>query len=187
MTEKLSTMFRAIVDAELLSTVNFLRGVPDSWSYLDADVRQRLQNYVANLPAADLDEIDFLLAYTPLQVQARQRVRTATKKELREVLFFDLPAAVADKYIALYLESQSFDDANEWARHISVHTNEFTADHVRELLSKMSKNDQVLNSFQIGPLIGNLRSRKKIPDDEFELLLLENGLGDHSLAAKGPI
>ncbi len=182
--DKLSAMFRAVVDAELLATINFLKSVPDSWPYLDADVRQRLQNYVDSLPAVDLDEVDFLLKYAPLQVQARHRVRVATKKELCDTLFFDLPADVADKYIALYLESRSFDDANEWARQMAIHTDDFTADHIRKLLAGMSKNDQILGSFQIAPLIGNLRSRKKLREDEFESLLHENGLEEHSLAAE---
>jgi hypothetical protein len=182
--EKLSALFRAVSDPDLLSTINFIKGVPDSWQHLDADVRQRLQNYVSNLPAAELDEVDFLLKYAPLQVQARQRVRVATKKELRDTLFFDLPAEVADKYITLYLESRSFDDANEWAKHMAIHTDDFTADHVRKLLANMSKNEQIMGSFQIGPLIGNLRSRKKLPEDEFESLLHEHGLAEHSLATK---
>jgi hypothetical protein len=183
MREKLSAMFRAVPDKELQATTTFLKSVPDSWQYLEADVRQRLQNYVSDLPAADLDEIDSLLKYAPLQAQARQRVRVATKKELREVLFFDLPAEVADKYIDLYLKSRSFDDANDWAKHMVVYTGDFTADHVRKLLTNIAKNDQILGSFQIGPLISNLRTLKKLPEDEFELLLQQNRLDEFSLAA----
>lgn len=182
--EKLSTMFRAVPDAELLATINFLRSVPDSWQYLEADVRQRLQNYVSSLPADDLDQVDFLLRYAPLQMQARDRVRAATKKELREALFFDLPSEVADKYIDFYLESRSFDDANDWAKHMIVHTGDFTADHVRRLLENAAKNDQILGSFQLGPLISNLRSRKKLSDAEFESLLQQNGLEEHTFAAR---
>lgn len=185
MVERLSAMLRGVTDGELMAAINFLKSVRDSWQYLDADVRQRLQNYVSNLPAADLEALDFLLQYSPLQVQARHRVRVATKKEIRDALFFDLPAEVADKYIDLYLESRSFDDANDWAKHMTIHTSDFTADHVRRLLLNAAKNNQVLESFQLGPLIINLRSRKKLPEDEFEILLEQNGLKEHTLAAKG--
>lgn len=174
-------MFRAVADVDLLATVNFIASVPDSWQYLEADVCQRLQNYVSNLPAADLDELEFLLKYAPLQVQARHRVRVATKKELREAFFFEIPIEVADRYIDLYLESGSFDGANDWAKELIIHAGEFTADHVRRLLTSMGNNNQILGSFQLGSLIVNLRSRKKIPEEEFESLLQKNGLDVHSL------
>ena len=64
---------------------------------------------------------------------------------------------------------------------MAAHANDFSADHVRKLLTSMSQNSQILGSFQIGPLISNLRSRKKLPEDEFESLLQENGLEEHSL------
>lgn len=185
MAEKLSTMFRTVPDGELLAAINFLRSVPDSWQYLDPDVQQRLQNFVSNLPTADLDELEYLLKYTPLQTQARNRVRIATKKELRFTMFLDMPVEVADRCIDLFLETRSFDDANEWAKHISIYADEITADHVRRLLTNMSKNDQILGSYQIGPLIAHLRSRKKLPEDEFEKILQGNGLEQHSLAEKG--
>ena len=173
---------------ELISPLEYIDldrlQAPDSWQYLEADVRQRLQNYVSNFPAANLNEVDFLVKYAPLEVQARHRVRIATKKELRDTLFFDLPAEVADKYIDLYMESRSFDDANDWAKHMATHTGDFTADHVRRLLTSLAKNDQILGSFQLGPLISNLRSRKKLSEDEFESLLQRNGLEEHSLAAR---
>lgn len=180
--EKLSAMFRAVPDVDLLATVNFLERVPDSWQYLEPDVRQRLENYVLKLPSDDLDDLSFLLTYLPLQVQARQRVKWASKKELSSALFFDVPKEVADRFIALYLDSRSFDDANEWAKQMFGHTGDFDVDHVRRILSGAAKNDQVLGSFQIGALVSNLRSTKKLPKDEFERILVENGLKEYSLS-----
>jgi len=183
LSEKLSTMFRNVADAHLITTIKFLQDVPDTWQFLGPDVRQRLQNYVTKLPGDDLDEVDFLLGYVHLQAQARHRVRVATKKELSNTMFFDMPKEVADKFISLYLESKSFDDANDWAKQMLVYTVDFTADHIRTLLTNAAKNSQVLNSFQIGPLISNLRSKKKIPNDEFEKLLTDNALGEYVLVA----
>jgi hypothetical protein len=185
LSEKLSAMFRAMSDVALLMAIFFLKSVPDSWQFLEADVRQRLQNYVANLPGDDLDELDFLLEYPPLQVQARHRVTIATKKELSGVLYFDMPKEVADKFISLYLESTSFDEANDWAKQMFIHTGDFTPDHVRRILNGVTKNSQVSGSFQIGALINSLRSRKKLPAEEFEQLLKNNGLEEYTLAARG--
>jgi hypothetical protein len=183
--DTLSAVFRTVLDVDLLATINFLKLVPDSWQYLEADVRQRIQNYTSELPADDLDEMDFLLDFSPLQVQARRRVMFATKKELSQTFFFAYPKEVVDRVIALYLESKSFDEANDWAKQMFPYTDDFNADHVRRVLSNAAKNGQILGSFQIGPLVSNLRSRKKLSVDEFERLLSENGLEEYALVASG--
>jgi hypothetical protein len=174
--ETLSNMFRAVPDAELLATINFLQNVPDSWQYLEADVRQRLENYVSDLPSHDIDEVDFLLRYVPLQVYARRRVKVATKQELRDKVPFDLPTEVADRCIDLYLESRSFDDANDWAKFLIIYSGDFTADHVRRLLQNAGKNAQILGSFQFGHFVNKLRSHEKLPNHEFESLVQQNSL-----------
>jgi len=174
--ETLSNMFRGVPDAGLLATINFLQSVPDSWQYLEADVRQRLENYVSGLPSEDIDEVDFLLRYVPLQVHARSRVKVATKKELRDKVPFDLPTEVADRCLDLYLESRSFDDANDWAKFLLIYSGDFTSDHVRRLLQNAGKNAQVVGSFQFRYFVAKLRSHKKLPDDEFQSMLQENGL-----------
>jgi len=182
--EKLTSMFRAVEDSELRSAVEILEDVPDTWQYLDADVRQRLQNYVLALPGEDFNETEFLLQYSPLQLQARQRVWRATKIELRDYIFFDMPSEIADRYVEIYLDSGSFDDANEWAKQIVLHAGEFNAAHVRKILINAARNTQVRGSFQLGPLIGALRSREKLPKEEFERLLGENDLGEYSSASR---
>jgi hypothetical protein len=142
---------------------------------------------VANLPGDDLDEIDFLLGYVPLQIQARHRVAIATKQELSSVIYFDMPNEVADRFISLYLEAKSFDEANDLAKELFFYTGDFKPDHVRRILAGAAKNAQVTGSFQIGSLINSLRARKTLPADEFEKLLNDNGLEEHSLAGSGHV
>lgn len=178
-------MYRAVSDPDLLMTILFVKDVQDTWQFLEDDVRQRLRNYVSSLPVADFVEIDFLLEFPPLHAQARHRVQIATKKELSSQLYFGMPKEVADKYIAFYLESKSFDDANEWAKQMLIYTDDFKADHIRKLLVGAGKNSQVSGSFQIGPLINKLRLWKTLPEDEFEQLLSSNKLEEHTLAARG--
>lgn len=62
-----------------------------------------------------------------------------------------------------------------------MNSNDFTDDHIRRILTNAAKNNQLLGSVQIGPLIGSLRSRKKLPEAEFEKLLKEHGLAEHAL------
>lgn len=182
---RLSAMFRSVEDAELQTAVAFLENVPDCWQYLEADVRQRLKNYVEVLPERDLESLEFLLQFFPLQPQARQRVKFATRKELKELWILDLPVELVDRYIEIYMDSGSFDEANDWAKYMIPYAMDFNADHVRKLLSSAKKNAQILGSFQLGPLIAALRAKMHLPLNEFEALLMANGLEEHSLAAKG--
>jgi hypothetical protein len=181
--ERLSALFRSVPDSSLSSTVYFLRDVKDTWQHLAADVTQRVQNYVRNLPSSDHEHLAFLLKYPPLQIQARQRVHTSTRQEISASFFFEMPVEVADRFIAIYLSSSSFDEANACAKQMMPDTDDFTADHVRRLLTSVSKKDQVRGSFQLGPLIANLRSKEKLPQDEFESLLKESGLAEFALPA----
>ncbi len=183
LSERLSHLFRTVPDKELSSATSFLQYVGDCWQYLEADIRQRIQNYVKDLPADDLDSLEFYLEYTPLQTQARHRVTVATKKELSQTMFWDMPNEVADKFISFYLESDSFDDANTWAKQMFVHTGDFKPDHVRRLIAGAAKNSQVTGSFQFTAFLNTLRGKKKLPADEFERLLRENGLEEFALSA----
>lgn len=179
MDEILSSLFQAVPDTNLIAAIEFLRSMLDSWQYLDESVHQRLQQYVADLPSEYLNEIGFMLSYEPLKVQARNRVCIATKKELCEAMFLDLPTEVADRLIDLYLAVSSFDSANAWAKVMAQHTSDFTTDHVVRLITSIASNNQITGSFQISMLIENLRSQKKLPDRDFESLLRENGLAQY--------
>lgn len=179
--ERLSALFRSIPDASLFAAVYFLRDVNDTWQYLDADVIQRTRNYVENLPPIDYDELEFLLTYPQLQVQARQRVKVSTREEIAGAMFLNLPSEVADRFITIYLASSSFDDANVCAKQMMFYISDFTAGHIRRILTSANKKDQVRGSFQLGALISNLRNSEKIPQEEFETLLKENGLDEFAV------
>lgn len=177
--EKLSVMFRAVSDEDLMQSVQFLRFVPDSWQYLGVDIHQRLKNYVLDLPKEDLDEIDFLLEYPPLVDQARRRVKKATKKELIGTIFFTLPNEVADRYVDIYLNSSSFDEANEWAKQMLMNIEDFSTEQVKKILAGASENGQIRGSFQIGALINGFRAKSKLPAEDFDALLVDLNLEEH--------
>ncbi|MGR6799590.1 hypothetical protein ACU6VJ_17215 [Sphaerotilus sulfidivorans] len=178
--ERLSALFRSVPDPLLSRIIYFLRKVQDTWQHLEADVVQRVQNYVCNLPSNDFDDVEFLLKYPPLQAQAKERVRSATRQDINAAIFFDMPPEVADRLITIYLASSSFDDANSCAKQLMQITSDLTADHVRRLLTGVAKMDQVRGSFQLGPLIENLRTKRKLSPEEFDAALKENGLDEFS-------
>ncbi|WP_210412655.1 hypothetical protein [Luteimonas granuli] len=178
--EKLSPLVRQVADSELYSTFSFFQQVPDVWQFLAVDVRQKLSNYVLDMPSSHFDYVDAALSFAPLREAAQRRIKRATRKELAEIIFFDLPSEVGDRFVDIYLDSQSFDQANSWAKHMITHSGDFSADHVRRILQDASANGEVLGSFELGPLISALRKRKILSTHEFETLLTNHGLEDYA-------
>jgi hypothetical protein len=184
--EKLSPLLRSLEDGELKRAIDFFRLTADTWQHVGGDVRQRLENFVSSLPAALMDDIDFLLSFAPLRAQALSRVAIATRAELKSAVFFMLPPEVSDRFISIYLESINFDQANEWAKHLAIHASDFNDEQIRRIIMGASRNEQILYSFELGALLNVLRSRRKISEDEFDGLLRANGLVRYAPASPQP-
>jgi hypothetical protein len=174
--EKLSAVFRSVDDVDLLQSVDFLGRVPDCWQYLDADVRQRLQNYVAALPAQHLEEVERILGIVPLRDFAERRIKGATRSELKEAMSFEVPTIFIDQFITIYLESTSFEQANECAKRLLFVASNFSSDQVRRIVMNAAQNSQVLESFELDRLLNALRAREKLSVGEFDQLLAQHGL-----------
>lgn len=178
--EKLSPLIRQVDDSSLYSIFSFFDLVPDVWHFLEIDVQQKLNNYVLDMPAGHFDYIEDALRFAPLKESAEKRVKKATRSELADIIFFDLPSQVGDRFVEIYLASKSFDQANSWAKHMIIHSGDLSADQVRRILQHASGNDQIIGSFEIGALISALRKRKTLPVQEFESLLNAHGLGEYA-------
>lgn len=181
--EKLSPLFRAVTDDAMHLQVNFLKGVPDTWQYLDADVRQRLQNYVVDLPPEEVEQLGFLLSYPELQVQARKRVRKITQEEVVSSLFFDVPKEIGDRIVSLYANSRSYQAAEILGSNLVLYSRELDVEQIGQLIIGAGKNGHVAGSHQFPALIKSLREAKKIADDKLDNLLHRNGLSHFSLSA----
>lgn len=186
LSKKLSALLRSLDDAELNRVIAFFQLTKDSWQHVENDVRQRIENFVSALPSNLIDDIDFLLSFDPLRKQALSRIAAATRAELKETIFFTLPSEVADRLIAIYLDSPNFDQANEWAKHLAIHASDFNEDQIRRIVTGAAKNEQVLNSFELGALLNVLRRRKKIPEEDFDGLLMTNELSKYAPASPQP-
>jgi len=173
---KLSPLLRSLDDVELKRVIDFFQLIPDAWQYVESDVQQRIENFLSSLPSELLDEMEFLLSFPPFRKQALSRIKIATRTELKACMFIFLPLEVAERFIAIFLESPNFDQANEWAKHLAIYASDFNEDQIRRIVTCAAKNDQVLHSFELGALLNALRSRKKIPEVDFDDLLKANGL-----------
>lgn len=179
--EKSSQVLSSIKDDELKIIHAFFRSVSDVWQYLDSSIRLRCENFVENLPKDIFDDIDWYLEFIPLKKSALIRVNKSTISDYSNALFFDLPKEVADKFIKSYLEAFSFDVANSWSKLISDYAADLRPEHIAELIVNISKNSQILSSFELPVLIKKLRSVERIPHADFEVLLLSNGLEKYAL------
>lgn len=179
LSERLSPLFRATPDATMERCVSAVQTIPECWSFLEADVRHRLELFVINLPSEVFQfdpSVDFLLDYAPLQSAIRKRIKKATKAELVACVFFDSPPEIIDRWITLYLGSSSFDEANDWGRQMMRELGDFSPTHVQHLLSESAKNVQITGSFGFEALVPALRSKKIIPTADFDDLLRANDL-----------
>lgn len=184
--EKLSPLLRSLEDAELKRVIAFFQLIPDTWQYVESDVRQRIENFVSSLPGELFHDVDFLLSFAPLHKQALSRISVATRAELKGTPFFILPPEVADRFITIFLDSRNFDQANEWAKHLAIHASDLNEDQIRRIVTSAATNHQVRDSFELGALLNVLRSRKKIPETDFDGLLNANGLSRYAPALPQP-
>lgn len=182
--EKLPALFKNLSDKELYVATECLEAVPNTWHFLTEDIKLRLQGYVENLSVSEIERIEFLLNFQPLKEAAIIRLQTVSRNELRTVVRHSLnpPAEIVDRLIDLYLQSSSFDQANLQGRDMVQFADNFSENQIRLMLNRVSQNDQLMGSFQLAPLIARLRASNKVSVDEFEKLLLENGLTTYRLA-----
>ncbi len=176
--DKLSGLFRSLEDKDFNKTFYVLQHLPDSWEYLDCDVKQKLRAYVEVLSKEQLDEIGFLLTHTGLSASAKKRIRIATRADLDDpVLFvFDLPSPVADRIVELFSESGSFAQANSFSSTVTQYATDFSKEQVEMIIRACGENDQIKDSFQVGSVINSMRKNKNVTDAEIDTWLIEVGL-----------
>jgi hypothetical protein len=186
MEERLPSLLRALPDDALNWGIFVLTRFNDYWEILPQDVQLKIEAYAAALPEEHFMDIDDILKYGPLRRHAERRVRLASRKDIRECIFFEMPSIVADRCIALYLESKNFAQANEWASEMRMYANNFSAEQQRRILSGVRDNDQLRYANTVSSVISTLRQTKIIALAEFESILEANGLQQFMLDASEP-
>jgi glutamyl-tRNA reductase len=156
--------------------IPLIRHVEDSWSYLEADIRQKIQTYVENLPKEEIENIDIFLSIQGLKSFAEKRLKKATRTELDEAIFFVIPLQVSDRIIELYSESRNFDQANNFASTVIRYATDYSKEQIQKIISVCGDNDQIKHSFDVGSVINSIRKNKNANDDEIDGWLVEADL-----------
>lgn len=173
LTEKLSSIVRSLAVEKLDRVIPLIRHVEDSWSYLEADIRQKIQTYVENLPKEEIENIDIFLSIQGLKSFAEKRLKKATRTELDEAIFFVIPLQVSDRIIELYSESRNFDQANNFASTVIRYATDYSKEQIQKIISVCGDNDQIKHSFDVGSVINSIRKNKNANDDEIDGWLVE--------------
>lgn len=176
LTEKLSSIVRSLAVEKLDRVIPLIRHVEDSWSYLEADIRQKIQTYVENLPKEEIENIDIFLSIQGLKSFAEKRLKKATRTELDEAIFFVIPLQVNDRIIELYSESRNFDQANNFASTVIRYATDYSKEQIQKIISVCGDNDQIKHSFDVGSVINSIRKNKNANDDEIDGWLVEADL-----------
>ena len=168
MKDKLSSIVRNIEADALKNVIQLISRVNDVWPYFDQDVKQKIEAFVENLPTENFDDIDIILSLNFLVGSAEKRISKATRKEISETLFFDLPTQVGNRVVELYEQSRSFDQANSFAPTVALHARDYTREQIKSIIEASGNNDQITNSFEVGTVIKALRANQLVTDDEID-------------------
>jgi hypothetical protein len=143
---------------------------------LNDDVKQKLEFYVESLPVDQFDDLDFLLEHTELSKSATKRLNKATMAELDEPLFFHLPKQVGDRIVSLFINSNSFGQANSFSTTVTKYAADFNKEQVEKIIKSCGNNYEIKNSFEVGTVINALRRNKSVSDEEIDSWLTEVSL-----------
>lgn len=165
---KLSNIVRTVESENLGKVIPLISKVKDSWSCFEVDVRQKFESYVENLPTENFQDIDVILSINDLEAAAKKRISRATRAELDEPIFWDVPLQVSDRIIELYADSGSFDQANSFASTVIRYAGDYTRTQIQRIIEKCGKNDQIEYSFEVGTVINALRKNKSVSNDDID-------------------
>ncbi len=183
--QKLSDLLRSIKDYNLHKITRIILFYPELWSYIDRDVKQKIENYVQNLPIKDLTILDNFLDFKPLQLHAKIRVsKIHQQEELDATIDFGIHPIIADRSIEIYLSSNSYEYSNNWSKFITRNSDDYSSDQIEKIVKGIGANDQIKDSFSVASVISALRKQNKLEPLVFEKLLEENDLKKHMLSNK---
>jgi hypothetical protein len=181
--EKLTTIIRPVSDERLRIVSWFFTRFPQVWDAIEVDLQHRIDNFVSDLPAEHISDLDGLIRTPFFETSAVRRLRRATRSELAKAFWVDMPEQISDRYVELYVESENFDQANSWAREVVIHASDFSRGQQETLIRGAAQNGQVLSSFEFGSVVAALRQTDVIPSVEYEALLGECNLEKYQAEA----
>ncbi|WP_072295091.1 hypothetical protein [Paracoccus sp. SM22M-07] len=172
----LSKQIENILDSDLHHAFHPICKVQNSWHALDFAQRDRLCRYVKNLPPIHVDDLNELLAFSPLKEAAATRLARMSLDELDKAYFIWLRTEVMDRLIELSLYSKDIESANKSIRNILIYQSDLTESQIVRLLTAINENQFLVASGELDNLIKCFRDSSAISFTRLEATLSEVGL-----------
>jgi hypothetical protein len=182
--EQIPKIFLDISDDKLTNLAKLITYAPECMDALPYNTRLRLVGYIENMPTENFESIESLYDCVPLKIHAEKRIRSATRKDFDDSLFFTLPPLLCERLIELYIGSRSFAEANWGAQAIMRGISDFSSGQRLDIVKNIKSNDQLINSNTLLALINRIRLSKDTTDEEFDKLLSEKGLEKYTRTMK---
>jgi len=176
LSEKFSDLIKSLKDDKLSRIGSIIKKLPEYWIYIDNDVKQKLENYVENLPTAEIFRLDGLLELKPLQLYAQKRFYKITQKELSDLCCFGASDSVIELSIKLFLTPNLQQSTVDWVGFIQENASDYSLDQVKIIIEDISLNDQIEKFGKIRNMITAFKQSKKLDQTIFENLIRENNL-----------
>ncbi|MCC4634491.1 hypothetical protein [Xanthomonas dyei] len=175
----ISPAIRRLEDSQLNLAVQFLCSCGSAWELVEADVSQKILTFIREASAENFDVLERAIYFEAFATDAKKRIARATIEEIESVLWFDLPSAVGDRLVTLYLASRSFAEANRIGRSLALYASELSLSHAQRIILEAARNEEILGSFDFPSLLNSLHKKTKGVRElgDFSAVLTEAGLG----------
>ena len=160
------------------------------WPYFKEVDQLRIRTFIENMPKENIELLEGILNQYdhPLYAVAAQRIKHAGIDEISNAAWFTLPDEAIDRLLELYPHVRNYDEANKIGYTLlDVIGSGVNADQrIRQVLDVAAKNDQVLYSNALRPMLAKMCEKMNMDalNNELERLGLEWRLRDETGSAK---
>jgi hypothetical protein len=138
--------------------------------------RLLIKNHIKELPPNNLDLLDKLARIPDLRDIVLERIGKTPRSELYDIIPFAIPKTTRELIIKLYLKSENFEQANDFASVVRNAIDDCDDDDVNKLINGFDENGQVTSSFEFKTILFKLKNRKKIIEEKYNELIDKYGI-----------
>ncbi|HBT6252246.1 TPA: hypothetical protein MCD41_005421, partial [Klebsiella quasipneumoniae] len=153
--DKISDITRHLPKPEN-SYIKILKFIPNSWVFLEDDLKLKFKNYIKDIPSENISELDEFINFKFLKDESIYRINRITRKESIVHRFFLPNEIILNKLIDIYIKSRDFAEANEFYPVVEDHIGLYSIEQLRTLLKGSLSNSQVYNSNKFPILLRSL-------------------------------
>ncbi|WP_338461250.1 hypothetical protein VZH09_09260 [Synechococcus elongatus IITB7] len=174
---KLSIILRKLDDEQLTRIPVLIGSIKGFWSYLEADLQQKIESYVENLPQEHLSDLETFLSVNELRNAAQRRLKKTTRTDISRYFLLTSTPEIREQIVYLYSDSKSYEEANSFAPTVIEYAPIYSKGQIQKIINSCSKNTQIKDSHTVNAVIEALRKNKNLTGSELDQMLLDSGLG----------